>query len=105
MGVVVVIRCKVHNMSVQHGYRKPENPRKKPVKAGTGQVRFEIFRFQVSQTRPERGLERHGFSREIFSIPEDPKMPLSQIKHFYALDNSLSDPFLEPILDPFLDLL
>ena len=60
--------------------REPE--KKKPVKAGTGRGRFEIFRFQVSRTRPERGLERHGFSREFFSRPEDPKMPLSQIKHF-----------------------
>ena len=70
---------------MQHGYRKPENPRKKPVKAGTGQGRFEIFRFQVSRTRPERGLERHGFSREFFSRPEDPKMPLYQPKRLLCM--------------------
>ena len=38
---------------VQHGYQKPENPRKKPVRAGTGRDRFGIFRLQVSQTQPE----------------------------------------------------
>ena len=62
--------------SVQHGYRKPENPRKKPVKAGTGQDRFEILRLQVSRTRTEEVQKPHGFSREFFSKPEDPKMSL-----------------------------
>ena len=88
---------------MQHGYRKPENPRKKPVKAGTGQGRFEIFRFQVFRTRPDKGLERHGLSQEFFSRPEDPKMPLLQIKHFYAIYNSLLDTHLDPLLDPLLD--
>ena len=66
--------------SVQHGYRKPENPRKKPVKAGTGQDRFEILRLHVSRTRTEEVQKSYGFSRNFFSKPEDPKMSLQYPK-------------------------
>ena len=41
--------------SVQHGYRKPENPRKNPAKAGTGRDRFEILRLQVFPNPTRRG--------------------------------------------------
>ena len=53
------------------------------MKAGTGQDRFEIFRLQVFPNPTRRGLETHGFSRDFFSRPEDPKKATLTTKKFF----------------------
>ena len=60
--LLVIIIC------VQLGYRKPENLRKKNVKAGTGRGRFEILRLQVSRTRPEEVQKDMVFLRSRFGL-------------------------------------
>ena len=58
---------------LEYATREPENPRKKPLKAGTGHGWFEILRLSGFRNPTRRGLERQGFSREFLSKPEDPK--------------------------------
>ena len=53
---------------------EPENPRKKPMKAGTGHGWFEILRLSGFPNPTRRSLEGRGFSREFLSRPENPKV-------------------------------
>ena len=84
------------SQSVQHGYRKPANPRKNHVKAGTGHGWFESLRLSGLQDRHPKLFQPHGFSREFFRRPEDPKMSLLLVSfNFQQKIFLILYPFLE----------